>query len=232
MALIEAARLEKKAGAGEIRCTDVLRLLATEEDPGLFVEPEDVPFKGFGEARRVWKIDWRMAPPAPDDLPLPGPVAGRPEDVFVGRAAERARLVRNWEQAQRTGNRLVVVWGEAGIGKSALARTVAQDLHQQRAWVLYGRCDRDQVTPFQPFAEALATFSREHGRFAPAPRSRPRPPPDPPRRRRSGAGLGERWRQRSGHDPLRVVRRGRRLAGDDLARQWRAVRHRRPRSCR
>ena len=163
MALIEAARLEKKAGAGEIRCTDVMRLLATEEDPALFVDPEDVPFKGFGESRRVWRIDWRTAPPAPAELPMPGPLVGRPGDLFVGRAVERARLVRNWEQAQRSGNRLVVVWGEAGIGKSALARAVAQDLHQQRAWVLYGRCDRDPVTPFQPFTEAVATFTRETG---------------------------------------------------------------------
>ena len=163
MALVEAARLEKKAGAGEIRCTDVLRLLATEEDPALFVEPEDVPFKGFGESRRVWKLDWTMAPPAPAELPLPGPIRSRAEDTFVGRRGERARVVRNWEQAQRTGNRLVVVWGEAGVGKSALARVVAQDLHQQRAWVLYGRCDRDPVTPFQPFAEALATFVRDSG---------------------------------------------------------------------
>jgi AAA ATPase domain len=163
MALFEAARLEKKADAGEIRCTDVLRLLATEQDPALFTEPEDIAFKGFREPRRVWYIDWRLVPPGPAELQLPGPLLTRRDDLFVGRAIERARVVRNWEQAQRTGNRLVVVWGEAGIGKSALARAVANDLHQQHAWILYGRCDRDPVTPFQPFTEALATFVRDVG---------------------------------------------------------------------
>jgi len=161
MPFVEVARLEKKAAHNEILCTDVFRLLASEQAPGLFVDPELVPFKGIEEPRRVWHVDWTGAPPVPAELPLPEPLAVRPHSVFVGRVRERQRLRQNWNRMLNEGTRLVLLSGEAGIGKSSLARVAAQELHQERARVLYGRCDAETDTPFQPFAEAVSTFFRD-----------------------------------------------------------------------
>jgi DNA-binding SARP family transcriptional activator len=49
-------------------------------------------------------------------------VPGAPALEFVGRSAELARLMAVWRAAQRDGAQVVVVTGEAGMGKTRLAR--------------------------------------------------------------------------------------------------------------
>ena len=164
LALVDVARLENATEADDVRCTDVFRLLAGEQAPGLFTGAEDVAFQGLDEPRRVWQVDWRAAPPFPSELPLPAPLAGSSDELFVGREAELAQLERIWSTVAHSGHRLVLVRGGAGMGKSTLARRFARDIHAQHSWVLYGRCDPDPRTPFQPFAEALATFVADTGR--------------------------------------------------------------------
>ena len=164
LALVDVARLENATEADDVRCTDVFRLLAGEQAPGLFTGAEDVAFQGLDEPRRVWQVDWRAAPPFPSELPLPAPLAGSSDELFVGREAELAQLERIWSTVAHSGHRLVLVRGGAGMGKSTLARRFARDIYAQHGWVLYGRCDPDPRTPFQPFAEALATFVADTGR--------------------------------------------------------------------
>ena len=199
MALVEAARLEKTAGAGEIRCTDVLRLLATEEDPALFVDPEDVPFKGFGETRRVWRIDWETGPAGTGRAAAArAPASAAPRDVFVGRAVERARVVRNWEQAQRSGNRLVV---RVGRGRD---RQVGAG--PRRGPGSPSATGVGALRPLRPRSgHALPTVRRGAGdvhpglrRLAPAPRARPRPPAGARGRPRTAVSVGS-----SGLAPIR-----------------------------
>jgi DNA-binding SARP family transcriptional activator len=48
------------------------------------------------------------------------PVAGEPSAGLIGRARERARLTELWQDSQRGRARLVLVSGEAGIGKTRL----------------------------------------------------------------------------------------------------------------
>lgn len=62
---------------------------------------------------------------------------------------------------RRTGGRMVLVRGEAGIGKSALVRGFA-DAHSRDAHVLYGTCDDlfipQLLGPFWDFARAEASL--------------------------------------------------------------------------
>ena len=86
--------------------------------------------------------------PALIEHPHAGPGA---HELLVGRDRELAEILSFVDAGG--GPRLVLVTGEAGIGKSALARAVAQQLPPSR--VLYGRCDEEPLAPFQPFSEAL-----------------------------------------------------------------------------
>lgn len=158
LALVDVARLENATEADEVRCTEVFRLLAGEQAPGLFVGAQDVAFQGIDDPRRVWQVDWRAAPPFPAELPLPAPLSGPPDELFVGREAELAQLERVWATVSHSGNRLVLVRGGAGMGKSTLARRFARTVHARHGWVLHGRCDPEARVAFQPFAEALGTF--------------------------------------------------------------------------
>ena len=91
--------------------------------------------------------------PALVEHPHAGPGA---HELLVGRDRELAEILSFVNAG--SGPRLVLVTGEAGIGKSALARAVAQQLPPSR--VLYGRCDEEPLAPFQPFTEALRDLYR------------------------------------------------------------------------
>lgn len=83
----------------------------------------------------------------------PTPVVADAGTPFVGREPELARLRRQWK-AERNGCwRLVVLEGEAGVGKTRLAEHFARELDPRH--VLRGRCDEDPIVPFQPFVEAF-----------------------------------------------------------------------------
>ena len=82
---------------------------------------------------------------------LPAALAGR--GAFVGRAHELTALARVFDETGDGRARLVLVTGEAGIGKSALvARAVCG---VQGVTVLYGRCDEQPLEPYQPVAEMV-----------------------------------------------------------------------------
>ena len=85
---------------------------------------------------------------------LPSP----PLRPLVGREREQAFLHEAWQQARAGDRRLVLLAGEAGIGKSALALDLAACAGEEGATVLYGRCDREVWTPYAPFVEALARY--------------------------------------------------------------------------
>lgn len=98
-------------------------------------------------------------------LPLPV-VGGSPATTaFVGRAAELASLRLSWVQASTGQRRLVLLNGEAGVGKTRLATQFAADVHAAGATVLYGRCEQEPLRSYQPFIEALRHGLR-HGAWA------------------------------------------------------------------
>ncbi|MFN8511487.1 MAG: AAA family ATPase, partial [Chloroflexia bacterium] len=90
--------------------------------------------------------------PAPDALAL----VGRGRELGVLRGALAAAL------AGRGG--LVLIGGEAGIGKSALAEAICADATQQGALVLVGRCyDLTETPPYGPWREVFDRAPRDDG---------------------------------------------------------------------
>ncbi len=118
------------------------------------------------------------APAAPAPAPVPVPAAPPPavppptellpdalavaaeRGPLLGRGPALARWQEIWAQARRGRAQVVVVSGPAGIGKTRLAAEAARYAHDHGGRVLFGRCDEEALTPYQPLVEAL----RDHVR--------------------------------------------------------------------
>ncbi|HEY1284984.1 MAG TPA: AAA family ATPase [Solirubrobacterales bacterium] len=86
---------------------------------------------------------------------LPGSLLATAATPFVGRAAELEKLHNLMPMAEGEQRRVALLAGEAGAGKSRLAREFAARAAEQGALVLYGSCDAVVRTPYGPFVEAL-----------------------------------------------------------------------------
>ena len=77
--------------------------------------------------------------------------------VLVGRAAEAARLGAAFERAAAGQATVVVVAGEAGVGKTRLVAELADQVRRQGALTLAGGCldVGDGVVAYAPVVEAL-----------------------------------------------------------------------------
>jgi DNA-binding SARP family transcriptional activator len=87
---------------------------------------------------------------------LPVRLAVRPRVGVVGRDTELAVIGDCVKRAVVDGGcEVVVVSGEAGVGKTTLIAEAARVAFDGGACVLFGHCEEDLVNPYQLFAEAL-----------------------------------------------------------------------------
>lgn len=95
----------------------------------------------------------RAAPTAP----FPGRLLRADRAAFVGREQELSRIAAAWRKIQSGEGpaQVVLLAGEAGIGKSRLAARFAAEASGEGATVLYGACEEQSLLPFEPFVEAL-----------------------------------------------------------------------------
>ena len=96
-------------------------------------------------------------PAAPAPRPPTPAVGSSPSGTaMVGRAAETARLIAHWERAGTGAAGLVLVVGEAGIGKTRLTGEVQRIAADTGARVAVGRCHVAERSLFlQPVVDAL-----------------------------------------------------------------------------
>ena len=97
----------------------------------------------------------------PVETPAAGPGGRSPLDVIapvrlVGRVQELAHLDQCWREAQAGQGGLVLISGEAGVGKTRLVEAFADRLRWRGVRVLWGRSyEFERALPYQPVAEAL-----------------------------------------------------------------------------
>ena len=84
-----------------------------------------------------------------------GPSSAAP---FVGRRRELATLAQAWSKAENGASHMILLTGEPGIGKTRLVTEAARRISLAGGVVMYGRCDRSSIVPYQPFVEALRGF--------------------------------------------------------------------------
>ncbi len=82
--------------------------------------------------------------------------------MVIGREAETERLRSAFAAAAAGGGGVVFLTGEAGIGKSRLARELATEARARGAEVLAGRAVPTSVSvPYRPLSEVLLQAMRE-----------------------------------------------------------------------
>src|SRR4051812_36993067 len=121
-------------GGGSWRCIDA----------GLFW------LKGFPERWRLYEVAWTESAMGRATTEAP------PLTQLVERDAERANLRRAVDEALGGHGRLVLVAGEAGVGKSRLVGEVAAEAEGRGLRVLTGHCiDSGSAAPSLPFVEMI-----------------------------------------------------------------------------
>jgi DNA-binding SARP family transcriptional activator len=88
---------------------------------------------------------------------FPGRLLRADRAKFVGRGNELARIGAAWRRVSSGGGtaQVVLLAGEAGIGKSRLAARFAAEAGASGATVLYGSCEEQALVPYEPFSEAV-----------------------------------------------------------------------------
>ncbi|HEY0931188.1 MAG TPA: diguanylate cyclase [Gemmatimonas sp.] len=81
--------------------------------------------------------------------------------TVVGREQERARLREHFADASRGQPSVVLVTGEAGVGKSTLLKQLGPDLGVRGGAFLIGHClETDMATPYGPWSDILLAMHR------------------------------------------------------------------------
>ena len=156
--VIEAARLCALADAGQILAADAVRVMSGRRSPYLFERMGPVELKGVPEPVEVLHVRWEPLEElaAEDGVPLPARLAHVPLTGVVARETDEARLIGAYKVAAAgEGRAVVLVSGDAGVGKTTLVASAARSAADEGACVLLGRCQEDVSGPYSPFAEAL-----------------------------------------------------------------------------
>ncbi len=144
---------------GALRAYDILRRRLLEElhtRPSADTEALVVSIQSGGQGKSVASGKPRPAPPTDSSIPgevrNPGVLSG----PLIGRTGEYTRLIEAYRTAERGQPQVVLLRGEAGIGKTRLAREFLAWAADQGADVLQGHAfEASGRLPYQPLVEAL-----------------------------------------------------------------------------
>ncbi len=160
--VIEAARLCARAEGGQILASELVRATAGRRSPLQFRSVGELELKGLPEPLSTVEVAWEPLDDvdfAPGAVPLPSRLALRPGVGVIGRDREDDLLSAAFKRASSGELReVVLICGEAGVGKTTLAGEVARAAFEAGACVLLGRCEEELGAPYQPFTEALGHF--------------------------------------------------------------------------
>ncbi len=157
VSVVEAARLCGRADGGQVLVTESLRMLARARGGHEFSSMGALELKGLDELVPTCEVVWEPLEVNGPRVPLPGRVGAEAPGSFVGRVSELTLLhdaVKDADALRRP--RVVLLSGEAGVGKTRLVSEFVHFAHERGAAVLYGRCDEDVMVPYQPWVEGLA----------------------------------------------------------------------------
>ncbi|MGH2909128.1 MAG: ATP-binding protein, partial [Solirubrobacteraceae bacterium] len=131
--------------------------LGTVPSPEVIVVQERLLGMGGAASRPRGREGTEVTAPAGrTELELPGALRVLAEDAIVGRDRELAAIRDWWANARE---RMLLLAGEPGMGKSRLQAELASELHEAGAIVLAGHAPDEVLVPYQPLLEAIGQFA-------------------------------------------------------------------------
>jgi len=158
--VVEAARLCAAASGGQILVTELAKSMARGRGDHVFAGVGALDLKGLDEPIVALELQWEPLQTL-SPIRLPTRLSAEHLFAFVGRHQEQAVLEGVWKEAGAGHRRVVLLCGEAGIGKTRLANELARTAHADGAIVLYGSCEADLAAPYRPWVEALGHLFAE-----------------------------------------------------------------------
>lgn len=158
--VIEAARLCAKCESGQILAADVVRAMAGRRSRHECRSIGALELKGLPDPVETVEVIWEpLGGAATIAVPLPARLAVRPAVGVVGRDPEVQAIA---DAAKRVGagagSEVLLISGEAGLGKTTLVAEASRAAFDKGAVVLFGHSEEDLSAPYQLFAEALGHY--------------------------------------------------------------------------
>ncbi|HSL27160.1 MAG TPA: AAA family ATPase [Acidimicrobiia bacterium] len=146
-----AARIMAEAAGGEILASAALQTIVTDDPSITFADRGLFWLKGFPQRWRLYQVSWAT----PEEQQTPGALKSA-SAPFVGRDTERADLRRAFRTAIGGSGSLILVAGEAGVGKTRLIEEVAAEAEGRGMRVLVGHSvEMEGAAPYLPLVEIL-----------------------------------------------------------------------------
>ena len=141
------------------RCQDLLRQELDAEHTGcttaLYRKIRSGRFAAVPEREPALGEEPAIESPLP---PGRSPLDAALATQLVGRESELKRLRTRWQRAAGGAGGLMMLSGEAGVGKTRLAKALADRVRWKGGRVLWGRCyEFARGLPYQPFSQALSS---------------------------------------------------------------------------
>ena len=152
-----AARLQQQAGPGQVLVGEATRQIAGDRF-GFSLAVGLAPFKGFEDSGPVYRLGKEQAAQGTERFDARAHLT-----PFTGREAELARLQQHWQAAMAGRRQVLLLRGEAGIGKSRLVREFRRSLAAAGHRTLECRCAPEHTgSAFQPMIELLRARLKIH----------------------------------------------------------------------
>jgi class 3 adenylate cyclase/tetratricopeptide (TPR) repeat protein len=152
-----AARIMSRAEAEQILLSDLSKTVLGSAKDLNFRPHKRVALKGLEGRWLLWEAVWRTEPrPDHDTAQTETSAESLKRTPYIGRSEEQT-LFR--QAIQRTVNGIggvVLIGGEAGVGKTRLVDEVTAEAKAQGVFVVRGHCsDMEGAAPYLPFVEAI-----------------------------------------------------------------------------
>ena len=149
-AVHHAARLQQRAGAGGVLASEATRQIAGERFEFCLLAAAPA-LKGFDDGGPVYRVTKERPAQGTERFDARAHLT-----PLVGREAELARLQQCWQAAMAGSRQVLVLQGEAGIGKSRLVHEFRRSLAAAGHRTLECRCAPEHsASAFQPMIELL-----------------------------------------------------------------------------
>jgi class 3 adenylate cyclase/tetratricopeptide (TPR) repeat protein len=160
MPVVFAKRLCECAQGGQILVSETVCDVMGGGQDIQFIDLGPSMFQGLRNRGKIYEVAWRR-----EETPAAFALATLAEPTpFVARENELDELRRLLEEAGRSRGALVVIGGEAGIGKSRLAEELECEARQQGFLTLTGHLfEEEGAPPYSAVVEILESASRLMG---------------------------------------------------------------------